>query len=173
MGINVICAVIAIILMMLRIFVHPGTPTLADVYKDIAHIFVGMMLAGMLIQKLRWQKTIFWMLCAWEVFIAIGSRFLWIFAFLFVVTFSGCATAQKPNPNQYNVAAQTTPQPGIFTRIGQTGEHTATAIRVGWQEVVGGLSLFRIKLSATGSIEFDAVAFDNRNPFPSETVKQN
>lgn len=57
----------------LRFFVHPHDATLTDAYKDVVHVFMGV------IGTLAWQgdrtcKLTFWLLCALEIIVAIVSR---------------------------------------------------------------------------------------------------
>lgn len=68
---------VGMLLMIGRLFVHPEHPTAADVYKDIAHIFIGGLFVAWRFQRHPWQKILFWALCLWEVFVAIGSRVIW------------------------------------------------------------------------------------------------
>lgn len=69
-----------------RLFVHPSHPTIADVYKDVAHLFIGGLFVAWLLQRQPWQKVLFWALCAWEVFVAIGSRFIWAVLTLIILS---------------------------------------------------------------------------------------
>lgn len=49
------------------------TPTFANVYKDIAHLFVGGVFAAWQIQRFQWQKHLFWWLCIIEVTVAVAT----------------------------------------------------------------------------------------------------
>lgn len=72
-----IIILIAVLLLIARVFIHPAAPTIAEVYKDAAHLFVGGLFVAWRIQKNKWQKYLFIIMCAWELLIASGSRFIW------------------------------------------------------------------------------------------------
>jgi len=72
-----IALLIGLLLAIGRVFVKPEKPTKADIYKDMAHLFMGGLLVALWRDGLAWQHWLFWSLCAWEVFIAIGSRKIW------------------------------------------------------------------------------------------------
>lgn len=61
-----------------RLLVEPSSPTIADVYKDAAHLFVGALFV--MWKREVWPDTaalykwIFIGLCVWEVAVAIVSR---------------------------------------------------------------------------------------------------
>jgi len=89
---------VAVALLIGRLFVHPGTPTRVDIYKDAAHLFVGGLFIAWRIQRNRWQAILFWLMCAWEVFVSLGSRFLWTaLAMCFLLSFTGCTSIKKEN----------------------------------------------------------------------------
>jgi hypothetical protein len=54
--------------------VPPESPTWIDVYKDVAHLFVGGLFVAWYIQRGRWQWRLFWLLNAVEVAAAVYSR---------------------------------------------------------------------------------------------------
>jgi len=57
-----------------RLFISPKKPTGADVYKDMAHLFMGGLLVALWRDGEPWQHWLFWSLCVWEVSVAIISR---------------------------------------------------------------------------------------------------
>jgi hypothetical protein len=65
--------VIALLLSVLRLAVAftcvPATPTLVDVYKDLAHVYMGYLLCSY-----RRYRLLFWSMCALEVTVAVFSR---------------------------------------------------------------------------------------------------
>jgi len=48
--------------------------TVVDVYKDVAHLFIGGLAVAWWLQRERWQWYLFWLLNAVEVGVAVLSR---------------------------------------------------------------------------------------------------
>lgn len=69
---------IAGILALLRVWIGMNFPpdsfSWIQVYKDVAHLFVGGLFGAWLCQRMSWQWTVFWFLCAIEILVAIQSR---------------------------------------------------------------------------------------------------
>lgn len=70
---NYVIIFLAIAFGLTRLTIHPSTPDLIDVYKDIVHVFMGV------IGTLGWQgdktcKWVFWLLSVLEVSVAVISR---------------------------------------------------------------------------------------------------
>lgn len=63
---------------LLRVYVGvtivPVTPTMFEVYKDVAHLYVGGLAVAMWTQKQKWQIVLFIALCVLEVLVATISR---------------------------------------------------------------------------------------------------
>jgi hypothetical protein len=66
--------IIAVLLAIIRPFITPGKPTSVDIYKDLAHFFVGGLFVAAILQGHAWQWWVFGLLTAWEVIVAVGSR---------------------------------------------------------------------------------------------------
>lgn len=70
--------VIALILAVLRIIIgatnNPEAFAWVQVFKDIAHLFMGGLCVAMVLQKKRWQTMLFWSMNALEVAVAVLSR---------------------------------------------------------------------------------------------------
>lgn len=68
----------ALVLACLRIYMgftmEPEPATLAQVYKDTAHLFMGGLFVAAWLQKHKWQWATFWTLNVVEVAVAILSR---------------------------------------------------------------------------------------------------
>jgi hypothetical protein len=67
-----------IILATIRVYlgftVEPQHATLFDIYKDVAHLYMGGLFVAWRIQKKRYQFWLFWMMCLLEVAVATLSR---------------------------------------------------------------------------------------------------
>ena len=50
------------------------SPTMFDIYKDMAHVFIGGLGATCLIRGKAWQWCLFWFLVSVEVTVAVVSR---------------------------------------------------------------------------------------------------
>jgi hypothetical protein len=66
--------VIALIRVWMGFNVVPEPANWANVYKDVAHLFVGGLFVGWYIQRQAWQWRLFWALNVVEVAVAIASR---------------------------------------------------------------------------------------------------
>ena len=60
--------------------------------------------------------------------------------------------------------------------VGNTGKHTATAVRIGLQDLVSNFALASLTLSSTGTITARLLDFTNRSPIapaiPTITVSK-
>lgn len=64
----------ALALGVIRLFVPPTRGDWVDIYKDVAHVFVGMLIPGAWSGKEPLYRILFWLLCILEVAVAVISR---------------------------------------------------------------------------------------------------
>ena len=73
-----LAVITAIVLIAIRVWmaveIPPESPNWIDVYKDVAHLFMGGLFVAWYIQRLKWQWRLFWILNAVEVAAAVYSR---------------------------------------------------------------------------------------------------
>ncbi len=65
-------------LIIVRVWIGFSVPlesiTFVDLYKDVAHLFMGGLAVAWWLQRNRWQWWLFWALNAVEVVVAVWSR---------------------------------------------------------------------------------------------------
>ena len=66
--------VLAIIRIWMGFAVEPESPSWVDVYKDVAHLFIGGLAVAWWHARHRWQWRLFWSLNVVEVAVAVLSR---------------------------------------------------------------------------------------------------
>ncbi len=69
-----IAAILALTRVWVGLTVLPETPTATDVFKDVAHLFMGGLFMGWYLQRQHWQWRIFWAMNVLEGAVAVLSR---------------------------------------------------------------------------------------------------
>ena len=67
-------AMLAIGRVWIGVSIPPESLTFVDLYKDVAHLFMGGLAVAWWFQRERWQWNLFWALNVIEVAVAVLSR---------------------------------------------------------------------------------------------------
>ena len=73
-----LCSLVAVELVLVRVWIGrkfpPSPMTGVDVFKDIAHLFVGLLIGFWWVERKPWQRNLIIWLCVAETAVAVISR---------------------------------------------------------------------------------------------------
>lgn len=78
---KIMTCIVGTLLCILRVIIgctiQPESFALVQVFKDMAHLFMGGLCVALWIDQQKWKHILFWGMCVLEITVAVMSRMWW------------------------------------------------------------------------------------------------